>query len=315
MLKRLFDRDRWRERRERAEALPNRAANCGVVVLLILAAAVSLGNEFVHKSDYGDRECSSGSPVTSGPPQPVELNDVDATHGPAVVVGRSGHATSDGVQLTLAQVSGSAPFRRSTTYSAAVGSLRRSDGRVLAESHVTAVAQSSKNGFEITLRVCVDPVPHGGVDSEAVDVAKPGQYIGAAWVDVPNVTGGHAPVKVDILYPHFEYPLIFGMLSATLALAYTWGIRQIDPNVTGAPISLSRAFFIRGVALAIGLGVASQKAVEDPSWGGDFSDYRTLALLVGAAVIAAVPTLNAVINKAATEPGPSVDESHEKAAR
>ena len=163
----------------------------------------------------------------------------------------------------------------------------RSDGLTLPASQLSAYASVNNDGTEVTVHVWIAP-PHGPVVSGA------GEYIGTVALDDPRALGASVPVHVYVLYQNISLVLAVSFLAAFGGFTWAWLIHELGPG--SAEYGILRNLALRvAVLLVATVPIVSAKVLADSGWQGSLSQYITLITIIGAAAIAATPTLRALV--------------------
>lgn len=168
------------------------------------------------------------------------------------------------------------------------GEFGRSDGATLPGSQIVTWARVANDGTHAAVWVLI--APHYGRPSDA------GLYSGAVALDSSTVQGANVPVHVHIEYQNRNFVLAFGFMAAFFGFVWAWLLHNIDG---GRPTN--QGYFFRhfalclAVLLAATIPIVNVQVLAKPDWEGSLTQYISLATLVGAAAIAATPTLRALV--------------------
>jgi hypothetical protein len=168
------------------------------------------------------------------------------------------------------------------------GEFTRGGGATLPGNQIVSWARVNNDGTHATVWVLV--APHYRHSSDA------GLYSGAVALDSAAVQGANVPVHVHIEYQNRNFVLAFGFIAAFFGFIWAWLLHNIDG---GRPTN--QGYFFRHLALCLAVLLAATipivnvQVLAKPDWEGTLTQYISLATLVGAAAIAATPTLRALV--------------------
>jgi hypothetical protein len=167
----------------------------------------------------------------------------------------------------------------------------RSDGLILSANQVMSQAIVSNNGLSVTIRVQV--APRAGL------VSGFGSYSGMVRLDDSRASGAEVPVRIYIEYPYINRVLLCGLLLASAGLIWGLLVRIADKDLKYG--SKDEPFFanlaLRVAVLATAVPIVNAQVLSNPGWTGTLSQYIKLGGLVGAAAIAATPSLRAIVSR------------------
>ncbi len=167
--------------------------------------------------------------------------------------------------------------------------LVRSDGQALPVSQVASWAVVDQNGTHVTVWVSITLGRSRPSDA--------GAYSGSVLLSSAQAQGANVPVDVHVEYQKLNLALAFSLLAAFGGFTWAWllhttgGGKQANPN----------DYFWRYLALCVAVllvaaaPVVNVQVLSKPNWQGSLTQYIGLATLVGAAAIAATPTLRALV--------------------
>jgi hypothetical protein len=185
----------------------------------------------------------------------------------------------------------------------------RSDGQTLPAYQVVSGAQIDNDGGHVTISVVVAP--------RYRTVSGPGEYTGTVALDDPEAVGANVPVTIDIEYPYLNRALAVSFLAAFGGFTWAWLIHSVGVNNADVKMvdSSENQNFLRNlvlrlaVLLAAAIPIANVQVISNPAWQGSPSQYINLATIVGAAAIAATPTLRALIMRQAPRSEPAATQT------
>lgn len=230
---------------------------------------------------------------------PVTINNAS---GPGtilnVVVGRSGEpVTSHSAPLAIQ----SGLLCPGEILSVAASDFASSgNGPALTPAQFASWAKVDRYGTHVTVYVEVAPrntePRHWGIGQ----LGDFGGYSGTVSLNDPRALGAHMAVHVHILYPDLGLIFSFGFLAAFGGFVWAWLVHR---KVAGqqAARQAEQAYWLRNlilrfaVLLAATVPVVNLQVLGKPDWAGTLSQYITLGTLVGAAAVAATPTLWALV--------------------
>ena len=163
----------------------------------------------------------------------------------------------------------------------------RSDGSTLQASQLLSWAQVGDNGTNVTVSVVV--APHHGPPPGA------GVYSGAVSLDTSMAEGGKVPVRVHIQYQNIKLVWAFSALAAFGGFIWAWLLHTATGGMSKKGYFFRPFALCAAVILAAAIPILNVQVLSKPDWEGSSSQYIGLATLVGAAAIAATPTLRALV--------------------
>jgi hypothetical protein len=161
-----------------------------------------------------------------------------------------------------------------------------SNGPALLSTQVRTWAQVSNSGTFVTIWVVY--APHRG------RLSDPGLYAGSVSLDSRVAQGGNVPVRIHIEYQKIDLAIAFSLLAAFGGFTWAWLLH----SATGG--DSKKGYFFRSltlclaVVLAAAIPIVNVQVLSRPDWQGSLTEYISLGTLVGAAAIAATPTLRAL---------------------
>jgi hypothetical protein len=239
--------------------------------------------------------CPLAGTVTAKGISSVRDRVANAKYALTIIVGRSG-AGEHRESSPLAIQNGLKKFTAGSVLCTAASDFVRSDGQLLPAGQVTSQALVSNDGQDVTVRVWV--APRYGI------VSGFGSYSGTVSIDDSRAVGAEVPVKIDVQYPYINRVLICGLLLAWAGLIWGLLVRRADRDLNSPdkyePFFANLA--LRVAVLATAVPIVNAQVLSDPSWTGSLSQYIRLGGLVGAAAIAATPSLRAIVSRARRQP-------------
>lgn len=104
------------------------------------------------------------------------------------------------------------------------------------------------------------------------------------------------PIHIEVLYPFPSVVLPFAFLAAFGGFAWAWLIQDVHVEHPATNGSRLRHLALRiAVLLVAAIPIVGVQVLRNPGWQGTLSQYIAIATVVGAAAIAATPTLRALI--------------------
>jgi hypothetical protein len=207
-----------------------------------------------------------------------------------ISVSRDGHEEYN-ASSPLAIQGGKRRFRAGTVLCTVTSDFVRSDGLILPASQISSQALVSNDGTDVTVGVWVAP-RYGQVSGF-------GSYTGTVSLNDSRATGASIPVKIFVEYPYVNRVLLCGLLLAFAGLIWGLLVRKADKAFTHE--QETEPFFanvaLRVAVLATAIPIANTQVFSKPGWTGSLSEYIALGGLVGAAAIAATPTLRAIVSR------------------
>jgi hypothetical protein len=181
-----------------------------------------------------------------------------------------------------------------------------SSGPALLSTQIRTWAQVSNSGTFVTIWVVY--APHRG------RLSDPGLYAGSVSLDSRVAQGGNVPVRIHIEYQKIDLAIAFSLLAAFGGFTWAWLLH----SATGG--DSKKGYFFRSltlclaVVLAAAIPIVNVQVLSKPDWQGSLTEYISLGTLVGAAAIAATPTLRALalpgrLGRQTTNPSPPTDPS------
>jgi hypothetical protein len=161
-----------------------------------------------------------------------------------------------------------------------------SGGPALPERQVLSWAWVNNDGTHVTVMVLIAPHFQGASDS--------GAYSGSVSLDSRLAQGANVAVRVHIEYQKIYLALAFGFLAAFGGFTWAWLLH----NATGG--KATRGYFFRhftlciAILLAAAIPIVNVQVLTKPDWQGSITQYISLGTVIGAAAVAATPTLRAL---------------------
>jgi hypothetical protein len=167
------------------------------------------------------------------------------------------------------------------------GTFMRSDGATLQANQVLSWAQVGGTGNDLTVQVVV--APHHGPPPGA------GAYSGSVYLDNSAAQGAKVPVRVHIEYQNIKLVWAFSALAAFAGFIWAWLLHTVAGGKSQQGYFLRSFALCAAVILAAAIPILNVQVLSKPDWQGSATQYIGLATLVGAAAIAATPTLRALV--------------------
>ncbi|MFE5924173.1 hypothetical protein [Streptomyces sp. NPDC056468] len=264
------------------------------VVILLLAVAATcflLINEpsVTPTGESPNVKCKDDGGVTVSP-DPLKIAEVEDSTGIDITIPKN--FDGDGIltattRMKLEESATLPPGSRLATSS--TGLIRQTDGVSLPEDQVSSSAQVGRSGRTVTLTVCVAP-RYG-------EVSAFGPYSGTASLDDPRVMGGNVPVAIHVKYPYMNRVGLAALFAAYAGLIWARLVRRGDQGLRTDSDQAQWALLVVSVAAGLACLFSVDKLVWDPKdWQGSSSEYWDLVVAASGAVIAAVPTLQALMS-------------------
>jgi hypothetical protein len=166
--------------------------------------------------------------------------------------------------------------------------VRASDGQTLRANQISSWAKVDRYGTHVTVFVLIAPI-HGRPSGF-------GGYSGTVALDDPRAQGGEVSVHVHVLYPNLNLVFAFSLLAAFGGFTWAWFIHVIGRNPKDENQPFLRNLVLRlAVLLVAAIPVVKLQVLSNNDWEGSTGQYISLATIVGAAAIAATPTLRALV--------------------
>jgi hypothetical protein len=214
----------------------------------------------------------------------------NATGTLIISVGRAGYEERRESSPLAVQI-GKGRFAGGTISCTTASDFVRSDGQVLPADQVTSEALVTNNGDAVIVRVSVAP-RYGQVSGF-------GSYSGTVSLDDSRASGANVLVRIDVEYPYVNRVLLCGLLLACAGLIWGLLVRIADKDLPSQ--DRNEPFFanlaLRVAVLATAVPIVNAQVLSNPSWTGSLSQYIRLGGLVGAAAIAATPSLRALVSR------------------
>jgi hypothetical protein len=260
---------------------------------IIVLAFLTGGGLYVWLNGPTLAVMTSGNPALSIPKSacavhpasahPVKVSDASgASAALNIFIGRSGTPVQR--QSSPLAMQGSLPA--GTALCMASTDLVRGDGQTLPAYQVASWGIVSNDGAHLTVFVVVAP--------RYEFVSGFGGYSGTVSLNDPRALGADVPVNVHVEYYDIADPVSWALIAAFGGFVWAWFIhqhvaKQPDPQPFWASLALRVA-----VLLVATVPIVNAQVLANPDWEGSLTQYITLATLVGAAAIAATPTLRVV---------------------
>lgn len=171
------------------------------------------------------------------------------------------------------------------------------------EEHLTALVSESKSLLDrfaslIEGILAVSDVPPGnGRFSGSSRPSDAGSYSGSVLLSSAQAQGASVPVDVHVEYEKLNLALAFSLLAAFGGFIWAWLLHTTGGGKQANPSD----YFWRYLALCVAVllvaaaPVVNVQVLSKPNWQGSLTQCIGLATLVGAAAIAATPTLRALV--------------------
>lgn len=264
------------------------------VVILLLAAAATcflvINEPSVSPTGENPNVKCKGDEGVIASPGPLKIAEVEDSAGIDITIPKS--FDGDGIltataRMNVAESAKLAPGARLATSNTDL--IRQTDGVSLPEGQVASSAQVGRGGRTVTLTVCVAP-RYG-------EVSEFGPYSGAASLDDPRAMGGNVPVVIHVKYPYMNRVGLAALFAAYAGLIWARLVRRGDQGLRADSDQSQWSLLVVSVAAGIACLFSVDKLVWDPKdWQGSSSEYLDLVVAACGAVIAAVPTLQALMS-------------------
>ena len=256
---------------------------CKRAVVGMAIALLALGG--TSSSAAADASRCPPTPASNVPPGSGSSNPVSINPGDQALVVALGSSRAAHIRHSELTVAGALP--PGSTLNVAVSDLVREDGLTFDTDEVEASATVLPDGRHVRVQVCINPRAGQGH-------ATPGKYTGSLSIDDPRVTGGSLPMTVTLRFDRWQ--IVAGACVVAAAAGLIWAI-AITIRGFGAGGGWERVAVASAASLLAAVPVYIKQFDSNPSWAGLSQQFVSLAIAAGAAVIAAFPTLNALVNK------------------
>lgn len=169
--------------------------------------------------------------------------------------------------------------------STAASDFVQTGGEPLKAGQVSSWAKVDSYGTHVIVYVVI--APRRGT------VSGFGAYSGTVRLNDRWASGGNVAVHVHVRYPYLNLVFALACLAAFAGFAWAWlihdlGTSNANPYWEG---NFLRNLILRTAVVLTAIPVASAQVLSKPDWQGSLGQYVTLGTIVGAAAIAATPTL------------------------
>jgi hypothetical protein len=161
-----------------------------------------------------------------------------------------------------------------------------SNGQALPVDQVSSWAQVDNAGTYITVWVVV--APRYRVVSGADD------YSGTVVLDSPSAQGANIPVSIHVAYQNLNLVFAFGFLAAFGGFTWAWLLHNATQGTRKPGYFVRHLLLCLAIILAASIPIVDAQVLNKPDWQGTLIQYIALGTLIGAAAIAATPTLRAL---------------------
>jgi hypothetical protein len=159
-------------------------------------------------------------------------------------------------------------------------------GGVLPVGQVASWAQVENSGTNLTIWVVVAP--------RYLAVSGAGSYQGTVTLDSLTAQGANIPISIIIGYQNVPLVFAFGFLAAFGGFTWAWLIHSVANGATVDGHFLRHFLLCVAVLLATAIPIVDTQVLNKSDWQGTLIQYIGLGTIIGAAAVAATPTLRAL---------------------
>jgi hypothetical protein len=207
-----------------------------------------------------------------------------------IVIGGGGRRQQRDAGPLAITTPGSHPLPARTILCTQASDFVRTDGIVLPANQISSQAVVSNSGEDVILRIWVAP--------RFQQVSGFGTYSGTIGLNDARATGASIPVKIEVQYPYLNRVALCGLLLAYAGLVWGLLVRVADRDLS---FNRNEPFFanlaLRIAVLATAVPIINAQVLSNPAWTGTLGGYIKLGGVVGAAAIAATPSLRAIVSR------------------
>lgn len=207
-----------------------------------------------------------------------------------IVIGAGGRRQQRNSGPLAISTPGSHPLPARTILCTQASDFVRTDGIVLPANQISSQAVVSNSGQDVILRIWVAP--------RFQQVSGFGTYSGTISLNDARAIGASIPVKIEVQYPFLNRVALCGLLLAYAGLVWGLLVRVADRDLS---FNRNEPFFanlaLRIAVLATAVPIINAQVLSNPAWTGTLGGYIKLGGVVGAAAIAATPSLRAIVSR------------------